>query len=113
MDDNRSVYGIGTLLEIEQTLQLVVGYRMLNENDHLSLRYLVIPYPLGFMSLDSLALVQDNPGYKVVSEGYSTDSRASYIQMLAKAAETGKSTSPDVYYAAMDTLLDARLGGRG
>lgn len=106
-----SVYGVGTILEVPNTKQMVMGYRMIQDGERLSLAYLTVPYPLGFTSLKDVSLLSSKSDYRVICDGYVTEERQSVVRQLEKVAHAGSSIQVDEYSSAMDGLIKARFGG--
>ena len=111
MIEGTCVHGVGTLLEVGESMHMVVGYRMIEENGHPSLAYLTVPYPLGYMSVNDISLMHDSGEHRVVYEGYSTEEQQRFVHMLVDARDEGEKTDMQAYVSAMNALLDARLGG--
>ncbi len=95
------VLGVGTIIEINEAKFMIAGYRLVDNDDMVGLAYLVVPYPLGYVGIDSVSLISAGVGYRVVAAGFSTNESQAFNEMLAKAWDEGKETPFDMYARTM------------
>ena len=96
-----SVLSVGTIVEISEAKFMITGYRMVESDGMVGLAYLIVPYPLGYVGIDSVSLISADANYRVVTAGLTTGESQSFTEMLAKAWEEGKETPFEVYAQTM------------
>ena len=62
-------YPIGSIIKIEDKMALVIGVRMIEEDNKLAKSYLIVPYPTGFTGWEHVRVVAASE-CEPVSEGY-------------------------------------------
>lgn len=89
MKNQTQIEPIGTIIRIQDTAGVIIGYDYLTVDDKLRLFYLVVPYPEGFTSEKDIRVIRpDDCG--VLASGYDTEQfrrLSCYLSGLDEAAE--------------------------
>lgn len=99
-----SLQAIGSVVTIGERRYVVAGHRLVRDGEGMGPGYVLVPYPLGFVGAESLALVAASQVGEVVHEGLATDDGTAYLEQFeALAAESASIPSEVFEYEA--TLL--------
>lgn len=112
MAQDDGVLGVGSIVDVEGTKLMVSGYRLVEDSGMVALAYVVLPYPLGYVSEGSVSLLSTEPKPTVVRGGFAGEGSDDLLQMLKKAREEGASTPFEDYASAMSQLY-GELSARG
>lgn len=82
---------LGTVVQIGERRYVVAGHRMTRDGEGMGIGYVVVPYPLGFVSADSLVLVPASQVSEIVAAGYANEVSDAYLarydELAAESAE--------------------------
>lgn len=84
---------------------------MTREDDAVGLGYVVVPYPLGFVSADSISLVLADRVGEVVADGLTDEAGAAHLTQLEELVRANAGIPYEEYEASARLLRDfAREG---
>ena len=92
------------MVQIGERRYVVAGHRMTREGEGMGIGYVVVPYPLGFVGAESLALVPSSEVSEVVAAGYANEANDAYLDGYAALA-LESADIPFEAYAHTATLL--------
>lgn len=101
---------LGSIVSIDGTQALTLGYTFLPCEDKQQIAYLVVPYPVGFTKADGLRAVPAK-GVEVIEQGYHTplsDTLCTYIESIGGLAE--KCTTEELKKALSCAMEEIRKG---
>ena len=104
---------IGSVLEIAGKRFVAVGHRVARDGDQMGLGYLVVPYPLGYVTPMSISLVPASAVSSVVHEGYANDQGASYLADFGNLVDQSAGIPASEYEASAKLLSDFMQKGGG
>ncbi len=85
---------------------MVCGYNPYEREDgSVGFGYVLVPYPLGFVNVDSLSLVDVEQEYPVVHEGYCNEAAEQAVQLIQSAHESGKTLTMAQFQAIQDEVV--------
>ena len=93
---------IGSIVRVKDVLLVVVGHRMARDEQAIGLCYVLVPYPLGFVSAANLSLMPVRLVDEVVCAGYVTDEGTKYLEELSDVAESAEGVG---YHDYADAVL--------
>lgn len=99
------MHAVGSVIDIKGGKFVVCGYRPFDNDGKVGMGYLLVPYPLGFVNLDSFSLVSSENDYPTIHEGFRSEDAESYDRLLEQARTYGRET-------AFDEVLSAAEGVR-
>ena len=79
----QSIIRIGSVVRFEDSIFLVVGMRHFKEGNTCVLKYIIVPYPAGFLDFNSLLVVEAS-SVKVIREGRQTAISDKFIDYIMK-----------------------------
>lgn len=85
---------------------VVAGHRMTRDGEGTGIGYVMVPYPLGFVSSGSLALVSASQATEVVALGYDNEENDAYLTQFEELAHES-SDIPYEAYAHNVALLES------
>lgn len=94
------MHAVGSIIDIEGGKFVVCGYRPYDNEGTVGMGYLLVPYPLGFVNLDSFSLVPSDADYPLVHEGFCNEDGEQYDRLLEQVRRYGSETSPEELLAA-------------
>lgn len=98
------MHAVGSVIDIKGGKFVVCGYRPFDDGGKVGMGYLLVPYPLGFMNLDSFSLVSSETDYPVVHEGFRNEDNEKYDRLLEQARTLGRETTFEEALAAVDEV---------
>lgn len=111
------MHAVGSIIAIQENKFMVCGYRAAEREDGtVGMGYLLIPYPFGFVNMDSFSLVPFDRTYEVVHEGHRTAEVTELEQLLQGVNEDGRDITAEEFRAAaieLDAELDEELAELG
>lgn len=99
------MHAVGSVIDVQGGKFVVCGFRPFENDGTVGMGYLVVPYPLGFVNVDSFSLVSSDADYPVVHEGYRNKDAESYDNTLELARGYGRETSLEEVLAANDEAM--------
>lgn len=96
-----SVLGVGAIVEINEAKFMITGYRLVETDGMVGLAYLIVPYPLGYVGVDSVSLISADADYRVVAPEFISEESQTFNEMLVRAWDEGKKTSFEAYAQVM------------
>lgn len=100
------MHAVGSILAIQDDKFMVCGYRPIEQDGMVGMGYLLLPYPLGFMDIESFSLVSADADYPVVHEGFRNVDAEGFDAMLEKARAVGRETTMDEFAAVAAEAAD-------
>ena len=101
----KGIAGVGSMIRVKDSLLMVCGYRVVDEDGHVGLAHLAVPYPYGFVGEESLVVLTDEVDREVVFEGYESDESIAMQRLLADVKEQGREVAFGEYVEAMGKLV--------
>ena len=103
MGKGDEMHAIGSVIAIQENKFVVCGYNPYEREDgSVGFGYVLVPYPLGFVNVDSLSLVDVERAYPVVHEGYKNEAAEEADQVLEAARESSKNLTMAEFQALQD-----------
>ena len=96
------MHAVGSVIDIRGSRFVVCGYRPFDKDGTVDVGYLLVPYPLGFVSLDSFSLVTADTDYPVVYEGFRNEDAERYDGLLEQTRTLGQETAFEDVLAVVD-----------
>lgn len=93
---------VGSVIAIQDNKFIVCGYRPVDMGDSVSMGYLLVPYPLGFVGMDSFSLVSADTDFPIVHEGYRNEDATAYDSLLEQIRVMGRDVTMDEVMAVAD-----------
>lgn len=93
---------IGSIVRVRDVLLVVAGHRLARDDQHMGLCYLLVPYPLGFISAQSLSITPASKIDEVLFTGLNTNEGQEYLGALSSALESIKGVG---YHDYADAVL--------
>ena len=96
------MHAIGSVIDIHGGKFVICGYRPFDNAGMVGMGYLVVPYPLGFVDVDSFSVVAADTYYPVVHEGYCNKDSEDYDHLLEQVRTYGRETTTQEVVAATE-----------
>ena len=93
---------IGSIVRVRDVLLVVAGHRLARDDQEIGMCYLLVPYPLGFVSAQSLTITPVRKIDEVVFTGLNTDEGAEYLAGLQESTASAKGIG---YHEYADAVL--------
>lgn len=104
---------IGSVLAVGERKFVVVGHRMTRDGDRVAAGYMVVPYPLGFVDADSLAVIPARAADALVAAGFANEAGTVYLERFEALAQASDGIAYEEYAESMRLLGDfVREGGQ-
>lgn len=109
------MHAIGSVLTIGERRFVVVGHRVTRDGDHMGPGYLVVPYPLGYITPVSISLVPASSVVSVLHEGYADEQGSAYLAEFDELAQRSVDIPASEYEASERLISDfiQKGGGNG
>ena len=101
-----SLQPLGSVLAIGARRFVVVGHRMTPDGATTGAGYVLVPYPLGFVTTESLTVVPASVVDEVVSTGFSNDATATYLAEFEALARANAAVPFSEYAESVRLLQD-------
>ena len=106
------LHAIGSVVAIDGRRFVVIGQRLTRDGENVGAGYVLVPYPLGFVDADSLAVVPASRVSEIVAEGFESDTGADHLAQFEEFADALADTPYSEYASSVQLLQDfAREGG--
>lgn len=92
---------IGSIVRVQDVLLVVVGHRMARDENNVGMCYMLVPYPLGFVTVSSLSLTPVSKIDEVVEEGLHTSEGDEYLASMEELMAQAEGLDYDAYADAV------------
>ena len=100
---------VGSAVIIGSNTFIVCGYRPIEQDGHVDMGYLLVPYPLGYVNIDSLSLVTADNDYPVAHTGFRNNDAQAYDCLLEQVRDLGRNVTAEAVVAIVNEATEELL----
>lgn len=81
---------LGSVIKVKDRKVSIIGYGSDEKDETMTVGYFVVPYPIGFTSIEKVFFIPHNTEIELVAEGYKTEPSEQALNLLVKSFEAAK-----------------------
>lgn len=95
---------MGSVINRNNISFMTVGFASIKKEKELVCGYYVVPYPVGFISIQKVFFLPVNAQYSVLAQGYVNDASAPILELLGQYFEKSKYLRPEDYPKILEKI---------
>lgn len=104
---NNKCLSVGTIIENENHLFMIIGYYFGKIDGKLCNRYVIVKYPLGYMGDENTAIIPVDEEYKVVFEGALDEDERNFVEARQAFEKEVIKLNPDSLEGLMEEIKES------
>lgn len=100
-----TTFPIGTIVDINQEKAVIVGYTSVEKENHLRNAYVVLPYPQGYSSGQSLRIAEKED-ITLIAKGYESEQSKYLTDYIDKTGEIAEKLSVEEMKNAWMSIME-------
>lgn len=99
-------YTIGTVIRVGENLAMIAGHEFVEKNGKLQFYYVILPYPLGYQSMESVKRLPEG-NYEVIHSGMLSQIGQSLGNLYSCIRRAADSVTPEEIKYALEHLNES------
>ncbi len=95
---------IGSVIQKNEILLSVIGYTTMQASGKNVCGYYVVPYPVGYVSLEKIFFIPEDSDYDLVESGFVTEDSRKVLNMLGQHLELSTQVSAEEYGKVVEKI---------